>query len=538
MRNSAFKDRTGSRLQDGKAHSDDHRNWSRRDFLGALGASAGGTMMLGGAAIRPLGGTMYSELLQSSTDRVLVLIQLNGGNDGLNTLIPVEDDTYYQLRPNVSVAKSEALLINNEMGFHPSFEKILPLYNEGQMAILQNVGYPEQDFSHFRSTDIWMSGSEPATYWNTGWIGRSMQLESGEDVKTLEYPLAVQLGSESPLLIKGEDRSMGMSVNNPDTFERLAATGKVFDEDNVQATRAGEEISFVRSVANDAFRYAGAIQEAANAGRNGVNYPNNNYLAHNLSIVARLIKGNLGSRIYHVCLGGFDTHADQVGQHAMLLRYLSEAVAAFQADLADGGWQDRVLTMTFSEFGRRVDENGSRGTDHGSAAPLFLFGPTVAGGLYGSRFNLTDLDMYGNLRSEFNFRNVYATVLQDWFGFSPSASQQVMGEAYSSLGFVARPIATTNERPQPETGFALHTNYPNPFIGQTNLSFTLPASVSVRLRVFDAQGRHVHTVVDGVLGAGRHEIPFRANGLPSGRYFYRLESPNAGTKVGTMTLLR
>ena len=406
------------------------------------------------------------------------------------------------------------------------------------MAILQNVGYPDQDLSHFRSTDIWMSASEANSYLNTGWIGRSMQLESGEDVKNLEYPSAVQLGADAPLLIKGEERSMGMSVNNPNTFERLAATGKVFDEDDVQATLAGEEISFVRSVANDAFRYAGAIQDAANAGRNTANYPDNNYLARNLSIVARLIKGNLGSRIYHVCLGGFDTHAEQRDQHAMLLRYLAEAVAAFQEDISDGGWQDQVLTMTFSEFGRRVDENGSRGTDHGSAAPLFLFGPTVAAGLYGSRLDLTDLDMYGNLKTEFNFRNVYATVLQDWFGFSPSASQQVMGEAYSSLGFIANPIATSSERPAPENGFVLHANYPNPFMGQTNLSFTLPASASIRLRVFDAQGRHVHTVVDGVLGAGRHEIPFQANGLPSGRYFYRLETPSAGTKVGTMTLLK
>ncbi len=538
MRNSTFKDRAGSRLQDGDAHVADHQNWSRRDFLSALGATAGGAMMMGGIPVRPLGGSLYPELLHTNTDRVLVLIQLNGGNDGLNTLIPVEDDTYYQLRPNVSIAKSDALLINNELGFHPAFEQIMPLYQEGQMAILQNVGYPEQDLSHFRSTDIWMSASEPSSYLNTGWIGRSMQLESGEDIKNLEYPLAVQLGADAPLLIKGEERSMGMSVNNPNTFERLAATGKVFDEDNVQATLAGEEISFVRSVANDAFRYAGAIQDAANAGRNTANYPSNNYLARNLSIVARLIKGNLGSRIYHVCLGGFDTHAEQRDQHAMLLRYLSEAVAAFQEDITDGGWQDRVLTMTFSEFGRRVDENGSRGTDHGSAAPLFLFGPTVAAGLYGSRLDLTDLDMYGNLKTEFNFRNVYATVLQDWFGFSPSASQQVMGEAYSSLGFVASPIATTNERPQPDSGFVLHANYPNPFIGQTNLSFTLPASESVRLRVFDAQGRHVHTVVDGVLRAGRHEIPFQSNGLPSGRYFYRLETPNAGTQVGTMTLLR
>lgn len=529
--------RKGSRLQDGAAHEHDHRCWSRRDFLAAIGATAGSALMMGATPIRPLSGPLYAELMGMESDRVLVLIQLDGGNDGLNTVIPFENDVYHQVRPNVAIPKSQVLQVNSETGFHPSMQALMPLYSEGQMAILQGVGYPEQDLSHFRSTDIWMSASEADTYLNTGWVGRSMQVHAGDEISSLPYPLAVQLGWGSPLLMKGDERSVGMAVTNTDLFNRLADSGKIYDEASVSNTAAGTEIAFVRSVANDAFRYADAIQDAANQGQNSVQYPDN-FLAENLAIVAKLIKGNLGAKIYHVILDGFDTHAEQPDWHANLLMYLSESVAAFQQDITAAGWQDRVLTMTFSEFGRRVEENGSRGTDHGTAAPLFLFGPTVRGGFLGAQPDLVDLDMYGNMKTNYNFRNVYSTVLQDWFGFSPSAAAGVIGEPYASLGFVASPISTSTDQPLPDATFTLHANYPNPFVQQTNIVFTLPKTTSVRVNVFDAQGRLVQRVYQGVKASGRHELSFHASNLPSGRYFCRLDTADGNSQSIAMTLLR
>ena len=506
--------------------------------MSAIGASVGGTLMLGATPIRPLGGTFYSSLQQSDADRILVLVQLDGGNDGLNTVVPFEDDEYYQVRPGIAIQRSQTLAVNDQVGFHPAFEQLMPLYSEGQMAVLQNVGYPEQDLSHFRSTDIWMSASDPADYLNTGWVGRSMQERAGVDVQLLDYPLAVQLGRGVPLLLKGEERSMGMSVSSTSTFERLVNSGKFYDESAVADSATGSEIAYMRSVANDAFRYANAIQDAAQAGSNQTEYPNGNNLADNLAIVAKLIKGNLGAKIYHVVIGGFDTHANQPNRHTELLTKLAEAVAAFQADITAGGWQEQVLTMTFSEFGRRVEQNASLGTDHGTAAPLFLFGPTVAGGLYGAVPSLTDLDRYGNLKASYNFRNVYATVLQDWFGFSAEATASIIGEAYPSLNFVTNPIFIANEAPAAVNTFELHQNYPNPFVGQTTLSFTLSQTSFVKLRVFDTQGRAVQTVVDRLLTSGRHEILFQSTGLPSGRYFVRLETPEGGGMTRAMTVLR
>ena len=537
MNRHTIQKRKGSRLQDGKDHANDHLSWSRRDFMSAIGASVSGAIMLGATPVRALGGSFYSSLQQTDSDRILVLVQLDGGNDGLNTVVPVEDDEYYAVRPGVAIKKVEALKISDLLGFHPSFESLMPLYNEGQMAVLQNVGYPEQDLSHFRSTDIWMSASAASDYVNTGWVGRSMAERVGGDVQLLDYPLAVQLGRGVPLLLKGEERSMGMSVNSTSTFDRLIDSGKFYDESAVSDSVTGNEISFVRSVANDAFRYASAIQEAANAGGNSVEYPNSN-LSENLAIVARLIKGNLGAKIYHVVIGGFDTHANQPNRHAELLKDLAEAVAAFQADISAGGWQEQVLTMTFSEFGRRVEENASFGTDHGTAAPLFLFGPSIAGGLYGSNPDLLNVDRYGNLTANFNFRNVYSTVLQDWFGFSPEATASIIGEAFPSLNFVSNPIFISTEQPSVSQGFDLKPNYPNPFTGQTTLSFSLAATTNVRLRVFDAEGREVKTVLDRTLSSGSHEVVFQSGGLPSGRYFYRLETPEGGSSVRAMTIVR
>jgi uncharacterized protein (DUF1501 family) len=542
---SKSRKRFGSCLEHGCAHGEEHRQWSRRDFMAGLGLAAGGAFVLGNTPVHAFARSpLLERLRQVASDRILVLVQLDGGNDGLNTIVPVDDPLYYRARPRLSIPKQATLPLADTLGMHPSLEALAGLYGDGQMAVVQSVGYPAADLSHFRSTDIWVSASEADVYWTTGWTGRLLeQAYPTFDEAPPTFPLAVQLGGLSSMLFQGSRRNMGMSLTNPELFERLAREGTVYDAQDVPPTPYGGEVAFLRTTANDAFRYARAIQEAAAVGRNDVVYPAvyENYLAQNLAIVARLIKGNLGARVYHVSLGGFDTHAEQGrtgGWHATLLRYLAEAVRAFGQDLQAGGWAEHVLIMTFSEFGRRVEENGSEGTDHGTAAPLFLFGPGVNGGLYGAPPSLSDLDGDGNMKHTVDFRTVYATVLQDWFGFDAVASEGVLGYAHDPLAVIADPLMPTAVEPDavPEA-FVLWQNYPNPFNPATTITYTLGQAAPVRLRVYDVRGRLVRTLVDAVQPGGAHTVSFDAERLPSGSYFYRLDTPD-GSQTRQMTLVR
>ncbi len=540
--------RFGSCLEHGCAHAADHARWSRRDFLAGMGLAAGATVMLGATPVHTLArSSLLEELQHVSSDRILVLLQLLGGNDGLNTIVPVEDAAYYRARPRIAIPKHSALPLTNMLSLHPALRAVKGMYDEGQMAIVQSVGYPGANLSHFRSTDIWQSASNADAEDTTGWTGRHLE-RAYETFGTMPtpYPLAVQIGGLSPMLFQGNTEYMGMSVSNPLVFQRLVRTGRLYDESNIPNTVSGNEIAYVRRVANDAVRYGLAFQEAATRGRNQANYPdqNQNRLAYRLSLVARLIKGNLGTRVYHVGLNGFDTHGSQggvSGNHARLLRYVAEAVQAFYADLAAVGRGPEVLVMTFSEFGRRVEQNGSGGTDHGAAAPLFLFGPGVQGGLFGQSPSLTDLDRHGNLKHGTDFRAVYASILQHWFGFHATTSASVLGASFNPLDLVrdpADPIGPTSTEPDDAPGtFVLQQNYPNPFRSGTSITYTVEQMGPVRLQVYDVQGRHVQTLVEGIRQNGSHSVSFEAQGLPNGVYFYRLES-GGHIRSRQMTLLR
>ena len=520
--------RFGSCLAHGGAHAEDHCLWSRRDFLTGLGLAAGSTVMLGQTPVHAFARTsMLESLGRLSGERILVLIQLDGGNDGLNTIVPIEDDLYYQARPRLAIRKNAALRINSELGFHPAMSDLRRLYGEGNMAIIQGVGYQDSSLSHFRGTDIWMTGSDPDSNLVSGWTGRQLEVTYPNfDTVPPDYPLAVQIGGMSSRLIDGDSFSMGMAMSNPAVFQRLARTGRLYSERSVPATSYGREMAYVRRVANDTFRYGVAVKEAADRATNQIDYPQNNSLANRLSMVARLIKGDLGARVYHVGLAGFDTHSTQgivAGRHAALLRQLSRAVTTFLRDL--GGLSEHVMVMTFSEFGRRVEENGSEGTDHGTAAPLFLFGPSINGGLFGQRPSLSDLDPYGNMHYHVDFRAVYATVLQHWFGFSSAASERVLGSPFDAIPFVrdpADPVVTRTRQDELPDQPVLHQNYPNPFRSQTTITFTLHRSSSATLQVYDLSGRRVRTVELGQRGPGTHEIEFQAADLSSGTYLYRL----------------
>ena len=533
--------RKGSSLAHGKAHAEDHRIWSRRDFLSGLGALGAGAMFLGATPVRSYGmSPLMAQINKMESDRILVLIQLKGGNDGLNTVVPFNDDIYYNLRPAISIPKSEAqaFSLNSNLGMHPALAPLQSLYGDGQMAVVQNVGYPDPTLSHFRSTDIWQTGTDRDTIAGTGWLGRYLNVENPGFIEAPpEKPLAVQIGSGSAQLFKGPSANMGMQLFSNEFLLRLT-DGELYNQNAVPDTKYGSEMSFVRSITNNSFRYAEAVSEASMLGENSLNYPDGEgKLATNLATVARLIKGKLGARIYHISLQGFDTHSGQLNPHESLLNTLATNVAAFLEDLASDDSDTEVLTMTYSEFGRRAEQNGSGGTDHGEAAPLFLFGPEVKGGLIGGVPNLQNIHN-GNVPHTVDFRSVYATILQDWFGLgSHVVNASLFGFNFQKLGFIASPSPVDVEPSEQPAGFDLSQNYPNPFNPTTTIRYTLDHSSHVKLDVFDMQGKKVQTLVDQLHADGSHEIQFDAGGLPSGTYVYRLQ---AGGSVQTkkMVLLR
>lgn len=489
---------------------------------------------MGSTPVQTLGrSALLAPLMNANTDRVLVLIQLDGGNDGLNTVIPVTQDVYYTRRPSLAIPADQTIMLSDDAGLNRNLTGWDAYFGNGELAIVQGVGYPQPNQSHFRSTDIWLAGSDSSVNDRSGWTGRFLEFATPDFISDPPaHPLAVQMGGSS-FIFRGRTTDMGMSIDSPERFDRLAESGTAYSLEGLPQTRAGDEMRFARTVVNSSFRYASVIQQASENSSNAVNYPDNE-LADNLANVARLIKGGLDTRIYLVSLGGFDTHANQAGMHRNLLMSLGTSVQAFLDDMAASGMRDRVLTMTFSEFGRTIGENGSRGTDHSSTAPLFLIGSQVNGGLFGQMPDLTQTD--GNDDPIFNvdFRAVYASVLQGWFGLDPSATQSILGANYDALPLVQGGGAVSRETETIADGFALEGNYPNPFTGATTIRFTLPGAVHAKLDVFDVQGRHMQSVMERTLSGGRHEIRFDASNLPGGRYFYRLQ---AGERVETRSMI-
>lgn len=530
----------GISLSHGRAHAADHNTWSRRDFLTQLGAGGvAASFMLAGKPVHAYGYHPLAHALNASdTDRILVLIQLNGGNDGLNTIIPVQNSEYYAVRPNISIAQGDAVSLDAEFSLHPQLNPLSDIWNDGNLGIVHGVGYPDPNLSHFRSTDIWSTASNADEYLNDGWLGRHFDMTHPDfDTSPPAHPLAVQLGQASSLILQGPVGPMGMNIANQTILERLANGGQLFDEVAVPATLHGDQLAFVRTIANDSYHYAGVIHAALEVGANQVAYPEQNNLATDLASVARMIKGGLPTRLYLVSIGGFDTHANQLNRHEDLMEDLGNAMRSFHDDLAASGHSECVLSMTFSEFGRRVEENGSRGTDHGTAAPLFVMGEEVKGGFYGDAPSLTQLDTRGNLEHTTDFRSIYATVLESWLGIAASDVDAVFGQSFERLDFVDNSNVGVANEDESLRSFELCQNYPNPFAGQTRIQFTLAKSEDVTLRVYDVSGKAVKTIAQRAFPAGEHTLSFEASGLASGVYIYELTTPTI-SRSRQMTVVR
>ncbi len=427
---------------------------TRRQFLrtGVLGGAISWTLpVFLENTFLALDASAADSLLQSATGKdgpILVVLQLAGGNDGLNTVIPYADDAYHIARPRIGIRGDNALKISDQIAFNAKLPGLRGLYDSGDLAILQGVGYPNPNRSHFRSTDIWQTASDANRHEREGWIGRYFD----SCCQGADPTVGVSVGRQAPLAFNAKT-PRGISLNKPEAFRFISETasdpaaaeemfrGMSGAEDNsggsVQslsgemAPTDGDTLDYLRRTSLDAQVSSDKILEITRKSRSTVTYPGGQ-LASGLNLVARLIAGGMPTRIYYVSQGGYDTHSGQLGAHDRLLGDLDTSLAAFVADLKAQGNYDRVLLMTFSEFGRRVVENASGGTDHGAAAPMFILGGGVKPGLFGHQPSLTKLNQ-GDLIYNVDFRSVYATVLENWL---KAPSEAVLKRKFPTMAFV------------------------------------------------------------------------------------------------------
>lgn len=408
-------------------------NTSRRRFLQATFGSTA-LVSVGLTVPRFVARTAWAAARgPASGEKVLVVVQLSGGNDGLNTVVPYADDVYAAARKSLRITPQAVLAIDDYVGLHPRMGAFSELLENGRLAIVQGIGYPNPNRSHFRSMDIWHSAQPKIEQPRDGWLGRSLDTLPGAqgDIKGLH------LGSEELPLALASRRSSVPSMASVAGFRLRGEGGAVPLEAlrelaDVDRAEAAGPLDFIRQTTLAAYSSSKRLEEATAGDEPASGYPRQYGLARKLEQVAQLIDAGLPTRVYYVSLGGFDTHSTQGAAHANLLAELADSVRAFLNDMAQRGHGERVLVMSFSEFGRRVAENASQGTDHGAAAPLFLAGP-VKPGLVGQHPSLTDLDD-GDPKFHTDFRRVYATVLDRWLG---CPSRDVLGDTFEPLDVLA-----------------------------------------------------------------------------------------------------
>lgn len=405
-------------------------NPTRREFL--RGSLASSSLVALGSTVPMF--VSRTALAAPSADRagakdtILVVIQLTGGNDGLNTVVPFKDPEYARLRKGLRLPAAQLSKVTDSIGLHPAMTGLAKLLEERALCIVQGVGYPNPTQSHFRSMDIWQAGST-ADSLTEGWLGKALKGLPGAP------SFHVAAANESaPLALAGAPmRVPSITSLNDFQLRTAAASGSDRQEQREIIEGAAQPrssqptlLDFVQRTASNTYASSRRVQEVSKNYQPRAPYPNTP-LANRLKLAAQLIDADLGARIFYVSLDGFDTHATQLPSHAALLQQLSEAMTAFYRDLAARGHKDRLLMMTFSEFGRRARENGNRGTDHGSAAPMLLVGGRVKAGLVGSHPSLTSLEQ-GNLKHHTDFRQVYAAILDRWLGVS---SKEVLGQTFA-----------------------------------------------------------------------------------------------------------
>lgn len=502
----------GIGLENGQAHQQDHKQWSRRTFIRQMGIAGTASFLLGNTPLSAISASPLAKALMTTgpeDDRILVLIRLNGGNDGLNTIIPVYDyGSYQNARNDIAIPQNELINLTDELAMPDTMSALENMWQDGQMKLVNNVGYPDHNLSHFRSTDIWASATNADVESNRGWLGGLLEQEYPDFLTNPpETPPAIQMGSSGNIVFNdAAGFDMSLNVANPEQLLSIAQTGQLYDPLDVPECHYGEQLSYVRSVANNTFRYAGIVASAYEEGSNSVEYANND-LATQLALVARLIRGGLGTRLYMVVHNGFDTHVDESSRHPELINQLANAVSNFHADLSQASMGDKVLSMTFSEFGRRINQNASGGTDHGTAAPLFLFGEGLNGnGSLGGLPDLQEIDQNGNLIFTTDFRQIYATVLEQWLCIEPDIVDQVLGQSFERLGDLELSCSTVNTwSPQAQSSINLEAYYHD---GQLHVSYDLTGSHPVNITLYNMLGQPIKKIQEGYQINGHHQYSY------------------------------
>lgn len=538
-----------------------------------------------------IGGISMKSLAEQSTlskmarasltnDRVLIILQMHGGNDGLNALIPVTDySQYYSRRSNIAIpAKNQnrgyieldsTLPGNAQIGLHPDMLDMKDLYDKGRVTFVQGVSYAHNNGSHFRGRDIWFMGGSYDQYLQSGWVGRYLEKEFAPKTYPADFPnadmpdpLAIEMGNDMSLIFHQEGNiPTSISLNDPESFAELVGELEGFIDEEVDPRGLPpsflnpspyyQELDWILSLEDKTKDYAAKLYERFLAGGlSSVSYPENypfnapkgslrNPLSPQLKLVARLLAGGCKTKVFLVKIGGFDTHAQQVetsnptmGAHAALLYHISSAMKAFQDDLKGRGLEDRVLTVTTSEFGRRIHSNGSFGTDHGTGGPLFIFGKGVQPGVVGTVPDLTE----SNVTMQYDYRVIYGNIMRDWMLAGDPNADAKLNEIFPGImepggidgtDFIQLPLAQqviTGTDDFISSRFTLDDCYPNPAKERTTMRFRVNRSSTVTIDLLDVSGKRLRTLVNGEYEPGDHKVEVDLSGLQAGNYIYQLKS--------------
>lgn len=548
----------------------------RRNFLKKLPVAISVPFTIANIPIKLMADNPLSRLAQqSSNDRVLIILQLHGGNDGLNSLIPVEAyDLYYSKRANVAIPEKKYIPLDStlpssaQVGLHPAMQSMKAMYDQGRMTFVQGVSYKNNNGSHFRGRDIWFMGGGSDDYYGSGWLGRYLQQEFmpqtyPDDFPNAEMPdpLAIEMGSDVSLIFHQDGNiPASISLDNPERFFNLVDTLEGFDD--IEIDRRGippevlnpspywQELNWILQLEDKSEDYAERLYNVYLAGReSSVAYPETyplnapagskrNPLTPQLKLISRLLDGGCTTKVFLVKIGGFDTHAEQVesydptmGVHAALMYHISTAMHAFQEDLRQKGLEDRVLTVSTSEFGRRIYSNGSYGTDHGTGGPIFIFGKGVNPGVVGE---VPDLNQ-GNVQMQYDYRQVYANLLKDWMLVDEARINNeiffrnfIDGPKEDGSGFY-EPLPLANQIITGVDDFIgariiLEGCYPNPAMETTTLHFRTNNAGLVTVDLYDSAGNKAKTLVNRHFPPGEHREAVDVRHLPAGTYVYRMRA--------------
>lgn len=562
----------------------------RRSFLKKLPLAASIPFTLAGIPMKAMGENVLTRLIRaaSENDKVLIILQLHGGNDGMNMLIPVEQyDLYYSRRANIAIPAKNSLrkyipldsTLSSaaQVGLHPDMQAIKGMYDTGRAAFVQGVSYENNNGSHFRGRDIQFMGGGADDYYDSGWVGRylnnyyskfgpgdlsypddfPLEQPNEYDLEMLD-PLGIEMGNDTSLIFH-QSGNIPTSISLPSDlaqfselvdelpgFQEGQPDPRGFPPEALVNSSYYKEMNWILGLEQKTDDYAARLYKVWMDGDvnpapvypktyplNAPSGSKNNPLSAQFEFIARLLGGGCKTKVFMVRIGGFDTHADQttnydptMGVHAALLYHISATMKAFQDDLRARGLEDRVLTVSTSEFGRRINSNASYGTDHGTGGPIMIFGKGVKAGVYGNAPDLTNPNTT-NVPEQFDYREVYANLLHNWMGVSEQDVNDIFFGDYLNRNLTT-PLASTVITGQDDEfirkRFKLDQNYPNPAKGATTIGFRINDTLQVVIDLMDSRGSKIRNVTNSIFEPGEHTIPVSLSGLQPGMYLYQMKA--------------